>query len=395
MIAVEAEIDKLLSSKVIHRSLWRLRKKRGIGERDVSSGEELLQYWTEHKEQIGEQIREGRYKPRPAQKILIPKPGKKEKRVIEIPCMIDRMLQYAVNIVVDPFYEAAFSKHSYAFRKGYGVWTALEECHNYMNSGFDYIVDLDIQSFFDTVRHNLMFEILEQDVKDTALLQLIKGFIQTKVIYGRHIYQKYIGLSQGSSLSPLLANRFLHSYDCKMEQMGLRYIRYADDIVLFCSSFKEAEDILNMVQEYFIKNLCLQLNMDKSGIVRPEQLQFLGYGFQRQEDGRYVFALNDKIRDKMLNRMRRNMQGMAPNMERWWDGIGFFNRGWINYYRNVETGMMDFLEQAEMVQDMLIRERMEDGIGQKKDAYLDALCKSRQFVLLTDLYQYYEECLYE
>lgn len=392
MIAVEADIDRLLSSRVIHGALWHIRKKRGIPGRDLPSGRELPQYWAEHKQQLEEQIRMGNYKPQPAQKKLINKPGKKEKRTIEVPCMIDRMLQYAGFIVIAPFYEAAFCDHSFAFRKGYGVGEALAECHNYMNAGFDYIVDLDIRNFFDTVRHDLMFEMLEQDIKDTSLLQLVKSLIQTKVIFGRHIYQKYIGLSQGSSLSPLLANRFLHSFDCQMEQMGLCYVRYADDIVLFCRNSKEAEEILYMVQDYLKRNLCLRLNMEKSRIVRPEQLYYLGYSFRKQESGEYGFALNDKIREKMLNRMKIHIQRKAPDSEQWWDRIGFFNRGWINYYRNVEIGMMDFLEQVEMVQDMLIRKRI-DGQNEPidRDRCVGALCNSRQFVLPTDWYQHYVE----
>lgn len=385
MIPVMTNVDDLLSNKVIYEALFHVRKKKG----ELLSGKDLPKYWEKHKQQIEKQIRNGSYRPQPAQKRMIDKPGKKEKRPIEVPCMLDRMLQYASFLVMAPFYETAFCDHSFAFRPGYGGDAALVACHTYINAGYDHIVDLDIKSFFDTVKHSLIFEMLEQDIKDAALLQLIKNFIQTKVVFGRHIYQKYIGLSQGSALSPLLANRFLHFFDCHMEQMGLCYVRYADDVVVFCETRREAEEVLCMVENFLQKELCLQLNKEKTKIVRPEQLCYLGYSFQKLGNGKYGFALNDTVKERMLKRMQRHIRKGDIVSEQWWDRIGTFNRGWINYYRNVEVGMMEFLKQAEQFQNMLLYKRLEEQIAEMdRWKCMDALYSSRQFVLPVDWYQH-------
>ncbi len=389
MIPVMANMDDLLSNDVICKALRHVRRKKGILGGEQLSGKDLPKYWKKHKRRIREQIRRGNYRPQPALKRLIDKPGKKEKRSIEVPDMMDRMLQYACYLVLAPFYEAAFCDHSFAFRPDYGGDAALMACHDYINAGYDYIVDLDIKSFFDTVQHGLMFGMLEQDVKDAALLQLMINLIKTKVIFKGKIYQKNIGLSQGSALSPLLANRFLHFFDCYLEQCKLCYVRFADDVVIFCKTEKEAEELLCMVESFLQRELCLQLNQEKTKIVRPEQLCYLGYSFQKLENGQYGFALSDLVRERMLERMRKNIQKGDFVSERWWDRMGSFNRGWINYYKHIEIGMLEFMEQAELLQTMLIRKKIEE-ITKEMDqcACIDALYSSKVFVLPTDWYRH-------
>lgn len=389
MISVMANVDDLLSNDVIYKALRHVRRKKGMLGGKCLSGKDLPQYWKKHNRQIKEQIRSGRYRPQPAQKRLIDKPGKKEKRSLEISGILDRMLQYACYLVLTPFYEAAFYDHSFAFRPGYGGDAALAACHDYINAGYDYIVDLDIKTFFDTVQHDLLFGMLEQDIKDAALLQLIKNLIKTKVIFKRNISKKTIGLSQGSALSPLLANRFLHFFDCYMEQCKLCYVRFADDVVIFCRTGKEAEELLCTVENFLHRELCLRLNQEKTKIVRPEQLCYLGYSFRRQENGQYGFALSDVVRERMLERMQRSIQKGDFVSEQWWDRVGSFNRGWINYYKHIEIGMPEFMEQAEQFQNKLIRKKIEEKATEiERSACIDALYSSKVFVLPTDWYQH-------
>lgn len=204
-------IDTVLSDSVIQQALSYAKRKNGGGRYGSIGGSELPAYWKKYGAKIKNQIRSGTYTPQPFVKRLIPKPGKSKMRKLEIPCIIDRMILYAIHLTLSPCYEQQFSPHSYGFRKGKGCPDALASCLDNLNHKGLYIVDLDIKSFFDNVNHDLLLRRLKEQIKDPCLLHLIKKYLKVKIIAGRHLYQNYTGLSQGSACSPLLANIYLFS----------------------------------------------------------------------------------------------------------------------------------------------------------------------------------------
>lgn len=365
------------------------KKNRGSGVDNVR-GVDLYEYWKRNGRRIKRQLLFGEYVPKPAEKYLIPKPGKTEKRILEIPCLIDRVIQMALYLLLDTFYDSTFSSESYAFRRGRGQKDAIFKCDEILEEGYDTTLDLDIKSFFDTVDHNLMMEILRRNITDGAVLATIKAYLKTKVVYGHHIYRKYVGLSQGSPLSPLLANIYLNEFDTFLTVKGLRFLRYADDTIVFFNGYDAADSYKSIIERFLEIKCRLKVNRDKTKIVTFGNIKFLGYTWYRDDKGKIYMDLDSKVKEKMYTKMKMHINRKNPGSSEWWDWQGTFNRGWINYYRYIdEDRLIMFLNEAEKKQYRLICEKIyEHPDDNLETLYIAGLNESRQFTGLREWLDY-------
>lgn len=216
-------------------------------------------------------------------------------------------------------------------------------------SGFQFIVDLDIRKFFDCVNHDILLRQLQKDISDPALFILIKKYLKTKVKKGRQISQNYVGLPQGSSVSPLLANVFLDSFDQYMERQNIKFVRYADDIVIFCKTKEDAVHTFSLAKTYLTQTLRLTLNEEKTRILQPEHLHYLGYGFTREAPQKsYVLAIDEKTAHRMMDKLKKHLDSRYKSLEEWWRRLSCYHRSWVSTYKHVSShSMIPFLQTAE------------------------------------------------
>lgn len=382
------DLQEILADETINMSIKHIVRKHGAPGYDKMQSEQLPAYWKQYGDRIKETIQDGSYVPRPIMIHYIPKADKTKKRKLGVPCMVDRMLLYAMQSVMTPHFEVQFSDRSYAFRKGKGCLDALQACLWELNRGAEYVVDLDIKSFFDKVDHNLLFAILEDKITDPYLQILLKKYIRIKTVYGKTYHINRIGLPQGSAVSPILANMFLDALDRHFEKLEIRFIRYADDIVIFCRSKSDANYLLADAENFLKHKLKLSLNQEKTKIVRSWELEYLGYSFSMTTQGTVIFSLCQKTKQKMLEQMTELVHKKVYPVLDWWKKIGGFNRGWINYYLHTDIfDMMKFLHYAEQYQSGIIRQKISSDPAADSREYLSALFESTEFSTLTGWYQ--------
>lgn len=329
---VKVKLESLFNNNLIEHLLKHYDKKKSVCGQDGVYPNELRHFWEENGEAIKKLILSERYTPVPAEKVFIPKPGSKKKRELLVPCAVDAMIMKGIDIILRPYYERVFSYSSFGFRRGRGCLHALQYVIEILNAGYDYIVSIDLASYFDTINHNKLYEILDRDIKDKRLIRLIMTYIKTKVVCGHHIYKNYIGVPQGSSLSPLLANIYLNEFDQMMDRNGYQYVRYADDIVIFARSESEKDKVYEVAYNFLIKELKLEINNDKT-VITKDRLEYLGYEIKKNNEGKYVFYISEKKKTKVYDKMKKNMRKRSQSEVEWLDRIGAFNRGWLNYYK--------------------------------------------------------------
>lgn len=329
---ISITLDDVLEESLIQESVDRVSSKKRMPGVDNISAEVFQMWWNRNKDIVIKDILDGKYKPRDALKIMINKSGSNKKRILEVPCMVDKMIETAIHKVLSSEFNKLFSDNSFGFIEGRGTKPALYKCLEYMNSGERYIIDMDICSCFDNISHFVIKERLNEEIEDKRLVDLIMKYVRTRVRTRKgNIYVKRKGISQGSPLSPLLANIALDYLDKVLEMNGINFVRYADDIVIFCKTHNQAIARLLYVERVLDENLNLKINNEKTNIVKPDQLIYLGYAF-RKVDRKYELAVNDEIALKAAKHIDRNMRKHAKNRLDRIDRLGSFNRGWVNYY---------------------------------------------------------------
>ena len=349
---------------------------------DGIRGIDLPEYWLKNGKSITEELLTGTYIPSPATKHAIPKPGKKEKRILEIPCVIDRVIQKALSELLSTYYDETLKDESYAFRTGRGQHDAIFKCQDIISENYETALDLDIKSFFDNVNHDLMMNLLKRNITDKAILNTIRTYLKMKVVYGNHVYQKHLGLCQGSALSPLLSNIYLNEFDCFLKENDMKFIRYADDVIIFFHKETDAESALTEIETFLNEKCRLRLNPEKTTIVQSKDICFLGYGFDTDPSGNISMVLNNKTKEKMYLKMSEHIKKSDKNTVRWWQRQSDFNRGWINYYRYIDyTNMRRFLDEADKKQIELVKEKIKHSkYADSKEIYIDSLKKCINFV---------------
>ena len=325
-------MEQILHKDNLNKAYKKVKSNKGAGGIDGMSVEELLGYLRNNQEQLIQKLKDGKYKPNPVRRVEIPKETKGEFRKLGVPTVVDRVFQQAITQVLSPIYEKQFSENSFGFRPDRGAHDALKQCQTNVNDGYVYVVDMDLEKFFDTVCQSKLIEVLSRTIKDGRVISLIHKYLNAGVI-SRGIFEKTeVGMPQGGPLSPLLSNIMLNELDKELTRRGHRFVRYADDCMIFCKSRKSAERTLNNIVPYIEGKLFLKVNRTKTCVARISKVKYLGYSFYRYK-GTCRFRVHPKSVIKMKNKIRE----LTDRHNGWGNEyralkLTQFIRGWVNYF---------------------------------------------------------------
>lgn len=325
-------LEKILDDRNLYNAYKQVYKNKGASGVDGVTVEELGVYLFQHKEEIKEQIRNLKYKPSPVRRVEIPKENGK-KRKLGIPTVVDRVIQQAIVQVITPLFEPQFSETSYGFRPNRSCEMAIIKALEYFNDGYDWIVDIDLQAFFDNVNQDKLIGIIRRTIKDGRVVSLIRKYLVSGVMINGVVQPTKVGTPQGGNLSPLLSNIMLNELDKELEKRGLRFVRYADDCLIMVRSEKAANHIMESVTRYIENKLGLIVNVEKSKVARPNDIKYLGFGFYSKK-GKWRPKPHLKSVQKFKLKLKNiTSRSNAISID---DKIIKLNqviRGWINYFR--------------------------------------------------------------
>ena len=326
-------LERILERGNLNKAYKRVYANKGVSGVDGVTVEELQSYLKEHKVELLESIRTRRYKPQPVRRVEIPKENGK-KRPLGIPTVVDRVIQQAVAQMLIPIYEKQFSNSSYGFRPGLSCEMAIVKSLEIMNDGYDWVVDIDLERFFDTVHHDRLMNIISRTVTDGDVISLIRKFLVSGVMVGDKYEDTTVGTPQGGNLSPLLANIMLNELDKELEARGLNFVRYADDCNIFVKSEKAAERVMKSITDFIERKLGLKVNAEKSKVGRPRDVKFLGFGYFHGKGGKY----QAKPHLKSILKFKRKLKALTKrnwsiSLEVRLTKIKQLVMGWVNYFR--------------------------------------------------------------
>ncbi len=327
-------IDRILSDENIKAAIHAVKSNKGAAGIDKMPVGTLESYFSEHGEEIKTQIRAKKYKPQPVRRVYIPKANGKM-RPLGIPTVVDRVIQQAVAQILSRGYESYFSEHSHGFRPNRSCHTAMEQALAYLNSGCEWVVDLDIEKYFDTVNHDKLISILRERVNDATTLHLIRSFLKAGVMEDGLVSPTEDGVPQGGPLSPVLSNVYLDKLDKELEGRGLHFVRYADDCNIFVRSEKAADRVMASVSSWLERKLRLKVSATKTKVVRPSDSSFLGFTFWKSQDGwkpKPLEARKAKLCEKVKGLLCRRKAAAVP-LGYTFTRLNQVLRGWINYFR--------------------------------------------------------------
>ena len=336
-------LEKILDNENLQMAYERVCANKGAPGVDGMTVDDLYGYLVEHKERLLEQIRVRKYKPQPVLRVEIPK-GNGKMRKLGIPTVVDRYIQQAVSQVLIPIYEEQFSDSSYGFRPFRSCEKAVRKSLEFINAGFDWIVDIDLERFFDTVHHDRLMNILHRTIDDGDVLSLIRKFLVSGVMVESRYEDTPIGTPQGGNLSPLLSNIMLNELDKELENRGLHFVRYADDCNIFVRSQKAAERVMKTTTLFIEKKLGLIVNASKSKIGRPEDIKFLGFGYFVDKTGKYQVRPHQQSFIKLKSKLKAlTCRSWNISLDERLKRIRRQVLGWINYFRmaKMRTWLVD------------------------------------------------------
>ena len=325
-------MEKILHKDNLNKAYKKVKSNKGAGGVDRMSVDELLCFLRDNQKQLIQKIKDGKYKPNPVRRVEIPKETKGEFRKLGVPTVVDRLFQQAIIQVLSPIFEKQFSENSFGFRPNRGAHDALKQCQTNVNDGYVYVVDMDLEKFFDTVCQSKLIEVLSRTVKDGRVISLVHKYLNAGVI-SRGMFEKTeVGMPQGGPLSPLLSNIMLNELDKELTRRGHRFVRYADDCMIFCKSKKSANRTLNNIVPYIEGKLFLKVNRTKTCVAHISKVKYLGYSFYKYK-GKCRFRVHPKSVEKMKNKIRE----LTDRHNGWGNEyralkLTQFIRGWVNYF---------------------------------------------------------------
>ena len=338
-------IEKILSEENLNEAVKRVKANKGACGIDKMSVSELDEYFRKYKEEIISSIMNMTYKPQPVRRVYIPKPNGK-KRPLGIPTAVDRVVQQATAQVLSQIYDESFSDNSYGFRPKRSAHDAIDKVLNYLNEGCEWVIDLDIEKYFDTVNHDKLISILREKVNDKTTLHLIRSFLRAGVMEKGLTSPTEIGVPQGGPLSPILSNIYLDKFDKELEERGLRFVRYADDCNIFVKSEMSANRVMKSVTSWLERKLFLKVSATKTKVVRPTNSNFLGFTFWKDSNGWKCKPCKDrkeKLYTKIKEILKRKVAAAEP-LSYIFTKVNQIVKGWINYFRigNMKTFITEF-----------------------------------------------------
>lgn len=336
-------MDLILSEGNLKCAIRSVKKNKGAPGIDKMTVGELDEYFRQHGNEIREQIFAKQYKPQPVRRVYIPKANGKQ-RPLGIPTVVDRVIQQAVAQVLVKGYEPRFSQHSYGFRPNRDCHMAMAQVLEYLNEGYEWVIDLDIEKYFDTVNHDKLISILRERINDATTLHLIRSFLKAGVMEDGLVSSSVVGVPQGGPLSPILSNVYLDKLDQELESRGLCFVRYADDCNVFVKSEMAADRVMKSVTSWLERKLFLKVSAEKTKVVRPTKSTFLGFTFWGSKDGWKCKPAQDR-KKKLYAKIRkwlRRKNAVARPLNVTFTKLNQIIRGWINYFRI--GSMKGFLE---------------------------------------------------
>ena len=326
-------LELILRKDNLNKAYKQVKRNKGKGGIDGMQVDELLPFLRENQRSLIQKIREGKYKPNPVRRVKIPKETKGEYRQLGIPTVVDRVIQQAIAQELTPIYEEQFSENSFGFRPGRGAHDALRQCQKNVDEGYVYVIDMDLEKFFDTVSQSKLIEVLSRTIKDGRVISLIHKYLNAGVIADGIFERTEVGMPQGGPLSPLLCNVMLNELDKELERRGHRFVRYADDCMILCKSKKSAERTLRNIIPFIEGKLFLKVNRKKTEVAHISKVKYLGYTFYRYK-GKCRLRVHAKSVVKMKNKIReltdRNKGISNKKREKEYQE---YVRGWVQYYR--------------------------------------------------------------
>lgn len=328
----EGLLEQILSAENLNRAYKQVKRNKGAGGIDGMQVDELLPFLRDHKEELVQSLRDEKYRPKPVRRVEILKENGK-KRKLGIPTVVDRLIQQAITQVLSPIFEKQFSDSSFGFRPKRSAHDALRRCQNHITHGYRYVVDMDLEKYFDTVNQSKLIQILSETIKDGRVISLIHKFLKSGVMVDGLFEESPEGVPQGGPLSPLLGNIMLNVGDHELERRGHHFVRYADDMMIFCKSKKAAKRTLDHILPYIEGKLFLKVNREKTKVAHVNHVKFLGYSFYIYKgEGRLrihpksIQKLKDKIREVTG---RSNGMGIEERRTK----LNQVVRGWTNYFK--------------------------------------------------------------
>ena len=328
----EGLLEQILSRDNLNRAYKQIKRNKGAGGIDGMQVDELLPFLKENKDELVQSIRDGKYRPKPVRRVEIPKENGKTRK-LGIPTVVDRLIQQAICQVLSPIFEKQFSDHSFGFRPKRSAHDALKGSQTNITEGYKWVVDMDLEKYFDTVNQSKLIQILSETIKDGRVISLIHKFLRAGVMVGGMFEDSPEGVPQGGPLSPLLGNIMLNECDHELERRGHRFVRYADDMLIFCKSRKAATRTLTNILPYIEGKLFLKVNQEKTRVAYVNKVKYLGYSFYtHKREGRLrihpksVEKFKDKIREFTG---RSNGMGVVARKAR----LNQVVRGWMNYFK--------------------------------------------------------------
>lgn len=325
-------LEFILSPSNLNSAYLQVKRNKGVGGVDKMEVESLKDYLVVNKDVLTASILMGKYRPNPVRRVEIPKDNG-ERRQLGIPTVVDRVIQQAISQVLTPIYESQFSDHSYGFRPRRNAHQALKKSRDYIIGGYSYAVDLDLEKFFDKVNHSKLIEVVSRTIKDGRVVSLIHQYLNAGVQVGGIVESSEQGVPQGGPLSPLLSNIMLHELDKELESRGHKFVRYADDLVIFCKSKRGSTRVMRSIIRFIEDKLFLTVNRDKSQVVPIHQVKFLGYSFYKVKG---VGGL--RIHPKSVSRMKAKIRELTSRSNGWSnerrkERLRQYIIGWVNYFK--------------------------------------------------------------
>ena len=336
-------LEKILDKRNMNEAYKRVCANKGAGGVDGMEIEELDGYIRKNWDSIREQIRERKYKPQPVRRVEIPKPDG-SRRKLGIPTVMDRVIQQGITQVISPMCEPLFSEYSYGFRPNRSCEMAVKELLIFLNEGYEWIVDIDLEKFFDNVEQDRLMSLVHNIINDGDTESLIRKYLKAGVMTQEGYERTDRGTPQGGNLSPLLSNVMLNELDRELEKRGLRFVRYADDCVIAVKSEASAKRVMYSITDWIERKLGLKVNATKTKITRPTKLKYLGFGFYKTTAKEWKCRPHkesvEKFKRKLKNLTIRNQSmKFSERVQR----LNWVIRGWINYFAisSMKTAMTD------------------------------------------------------
>jgi group II intron reverse transcriptase/maturase len=330
-------IKQILTRKNMLQAMYKVQKNHGSAGVDHMPVTKLSELLSIDKDLLIEKVRSGKYLPQPILGVEIPK-GSGAMRLLGIPTVTDRLLQQAVLQVINARFEYEFSDSSFGFRPNRNVQQAVLKAQGYINEGFQYIVDIDLKTFFDEVDHCYLLQLLYRKIKCPETLRLIRKWLRSPIQINGKLVKRRKGVPQGSPLSPLLSNIMLNELDRELKRQGLRFVRYADDFSIYVKTKATARKVGNNIYKFLKTKLKLSINREKSGIRRPVNFTCLGFGFVptyvKGEKGKYQLVVSEKSWKKLKQKLKTITRKTTPmSFDERIEKLNEVQQGWVNAFR--------------------------------------------------------------